>query len=260
MRDPQRGILCAGCPHRAAYIDVKEATRHRRGRVICGNGGCRAIGEVHPAAATCPGGMEALLPRYNKPVPSGGTPEAPAVPYCIHFASDEEVDAADAQDRFAGLAAEGAVTVLAVNASGRAYLETDAIERLGRRVLELGATDVAILDPFDTVRSAEVLDAMLERPGVHGAVFASPCAQLQRTSPLEPVEVDRYTCVGCQRCTQITGCPALAFKPPVCQVDEDACAGCDLCSDFCRTQVIYSPRSRMEPAERSAMRYAAARS
>ena len=34
MRNPQRGMLCAGCPHRAAYIAIKDATRRVRGRVV----------------------------------------------------------------------------------------------------------------------------------------------------------------------------------------------------------------------------------
>ena len=116
-----------------------------------------------------------------------------------------------------------------------------------------------MLDPFDTERCREVLCAQLAQPGVHGAVFASPCAQLQRGGrDLEPVEVDRYMCVGCHRCYQITGCPALSFEPPAYRVDPEACAGCDLCCGFCRTQVIYSPRSRLDAATRRRIRYAAA--
>lgn len=260
MRNPQQGILCAGCPHRAAYLAVKDATRRKRGRVICGNAGCSVIGPVHPAAATCPGGMNELLPRYNQPVPSGGTADAPAVALCVHMATDAELAADDATERFGALAAEGATTLFAVMASGRDFLTREAIENLGERMLELGADNVAILDPFDIERCAEVLPALLEQPGVHGALFASPCAQLQRGTAAEPVEIDRYTCAGCHRCYQITACPAISFEPPVYRVDPEVCAGCDLCCAYCRTQVIYSPRSRQTPAERAAARYAAARS
>lgn len=259
MRNPQRGVLCAGCPHRAAYIAIKEATRRVRGRVVCGNIGCVAVGAVQPAAATCPGGEEALLPRYRQEVPCDGTPDAPAAPLCVHVAPDAEIAADDAAKRFAGLAAEGATTILAVMASSKAYLSREAIEGLGQRMLELGADSVAVLDPFDLERCGEVLAALIAEPGVHGVLFASPCAQLLRTAESEPVEVDRFMCVGCQRCVQVTGCPALSFVPPVCTVDADACAGCDLCCGVCRTQIIYSPRARMSVAERANARYAAAR-
>ena len=259
MRNPQRGILCAGCPHRAAYLALKEATRRKRGRVICGNAGCTAVGEAHPAAATCPGGMDALLPRYNQAVPTGGTVDEPAAPVCVHVAADLEVAADDAAERFAGLAAEGEITLFAVMASSRRFLARDAVEELGQRVLGMGADTVVVLDPFDAIRCAEVLGSLLETPGVHGVIFASPCAQLQRGEGAnEPVEIDRYICVACHRCFQITACPALSFAPPVYQVDPDACAGCDLCCNYCRTQVIYSPRSRMGVEEKSRARYAAA--
>ena len=259
MHSPKRGILCAGCPHRAAYLALKEATRRRRGHVICGNVGCAATGEMYPAAATCPGGMERLLDRYRQPTPTGGTPEAPACPVCVHLASDAEIAADDAPERFAGLASEGEVTILAALASGKRYLAHEAIEQLGERMLELGADTVAVLDPFDAARCAEELSGLLASPGVHGAVFASPCAQLLRARPLDPVEVDPYMCVGCHRCFQITGCPALSFRPPAYVVDPDICAGCDLCCNYCRTQVIYTPRARMSPAERAGARRAACR-
>ncbi len=180
MRRPQRGILCAGCPHRAAYIALKDASRRCRGRVICGDAGCAAVGELPPAAATCPGGAERLLPRYRVAVPDGGTPEHPAVETCIHIVPDTELAADGAVERLAGLAAEGRTTVLAVLASSRDFLARERIEWLGGRALALGASDVAVLDPFDTERCREVLCAQLGQPGVHGAVFASPCAQLQR--------------------------------------------------------------------------------
>lgn len=259
----ERGIACPGCPHRTAYVACKEALGRGAGRVICGNAGCAAVGAMHPAATACPGGEEALLPRYRQAVPTGGTAEAPASERCIHFALDTEAAAEDAEARFADLATEGRSTVLAVLASSRAFLTREAIERLGDQALALGAEEAVVVDPFDTLRSEQVLDDMLERPGVHAVVFASPCARLLKhggeagTQALEPVEIDRYACVGCHRCKQITGCPALSFTPPFYQIDAQACAGCDLCTSFCRTHVIYSPRDRYTPEERSRMRYAA---
>lgn len=256
---PVRGIACPGCPHRAAYIACKEALSRGRGRVICGDAGCTAVGPMHPAATTCPGGEAALHDRYKVPVPTDGTPEKPASAVCIHmfpdtaFASDEGAHVA------AALPAEGETVVLAVLASSRAYLTREAVEGLAQRALDAGCADAGIVDPFDTVRVQAVLEELLGAPGVHAVVFASPCAQLQRgTYQAEPVEIDEYACASCHRCQQITGCPAIEFTPPVFRVRADMCAGCDLCVGHCRTHVIYSPRSRMTPEERSRARYAAA--
>ena len=71
MRNAEPGISCPGCPHRAAYVVVKDAVGRGRGRVFCGNAGCRVVGVMHPAATTCPGGEQALLPRYRQAVPDG---------------------------------------------------------------------------------------------------------------------------------------------------------------------------------------------
>ena len=144
-------------------------------------------------------------------------------------------------------------------ASSAELLTVDALEALAARALELGCDDAAIVDPFDSQKSSDVLHGALARPGVHAVVFASPCAQLQRGEfQAEPAEIDQYACTSCHRCQQITGCPAIAFTPPIFHIDRDACAGCDLCVEYCRTNVIYSPRSRMTPEQRSRARYAAA--
>lgn len=254
-----KGVLCAGCPHRAAYLAVKEASRSYRNRVFCGNVGCTVVGQMHPAAATCPGGEPELLDRYKRDVPTGGTAQKPAYATCLHFATDDELFAPDAPKRFGQLAAEGATTLFCVLVSSKRRLAHEGIEEAGQRMLDLGIEGVAVLDPFDALVTPGVLGEVLAQPGVHGILFASPCVQLQDKAALgAPVEVDPYMCVGCHRCFQITACPALSFSPPAYHVDPTVCARCDLCCRYCRTQVIYSPRSRMEPADRAAARYAAA--
>ena len=259
FRAVERGVACPGCPHRAAYVVCKEALGRGRGRVICGDVGCAAVGPLHPAATTCPGGEPALHDRYKVPVPTGGSPEEPASSACIHMIPDAAFTSEDGDYLTSALPAEGEIVVLAVLASSRADLTRTAVEGLAQRALDLGCMDAGIVDPFDSVRAHAVLSDMLQVPGVHAVVFASPCARLVSGAyRAEPVEIDEYACMSCHRCQQITGCPAIEFAPPVFRVNPDACAGCDLCVECCRTNVIYSPRSRMTPEERSRARYAAA--
>ena len=259
MRKVERGVACAGCPHRAAYIACKEALGRGAGRVICGDAGCTAAGPMHPAATTCPGGEDALLERYRAAVPAGGTTEEPAVEACVHFVRDTQLAEAADDGPLGNLAAEGTVTVLAVMASSSSFLTRESLEQLAGRATALGATSVAVVDPLDTVAAANTMSEALDAPGVRAVIFASPCAQLIGRDAPAPVDIDRYACVGCHRCKQITGCPALVFAPPAYRVDADACSGCDLCCAYCRTHVIYSPRTRYTAQQRSAERYDAAR-
>lgn len=258
MHKPEQGTCCPGCPHRAAYVVVKDAIGRGRGKVYCGDAGCRVVGEVHPAATATPGGMAHLLPRYAQPVPEPTDAGAPAASICAHFIPDTVFDAEEGSRVCARLAAEGEHVLLCVMASSRQFLEKDAIEALARRAQELGAAHVAIADPFDTAETGALVQELVQLPGVSCIIFASPCAQLQGSPADGPAEVDRISCVGCQRCVQITGCPALSFQPPAAAIDADACAGCDLCLDYCRTHVMLSPRVRMTPDERRARRYQAA--
>lgn len=258
MNKAEKGVCCPGCPHRAAYVAVKDAIGRGRGRVFCGDAGCPVVGEVHPAATACPGGMSRLLPRYAQAIP-----ESEGASVCAHFIHDEQLARActgnEAARPLDHLAKEGEVVLLCILASSKAYLEDSAIEQLGEAARAAGAADVTVADPFDTLGCQHIVREMLDVAGVHALVFASPCARLQTARPAEPAEVDRLSCVGCQRCVQITGCPALSFMPPSAAIDADACMGCDLCVDYCRTHVILSPRARMTPQERRANRYEAAR-
>lgn len=253
MRKPEKGVSCPGCPHRAAFVAVKEAVGRGRGRVYCGDAGCSIVGPLHPAATTCPGGEAALRDRYRQPVPDGA-PEARAR-VCAHFVRAEVLG--ERADELDHLAQEGETVLLCVLASSRAWLDDASVEKLVGRARALGAAHVAVLDPFDTLASQDALECALGAGGVSALIFRSPCVQLQH-GEAAPAEVDRFACVGCHRCYQITGCPALSFTPPVYTIDPDACAGCDLCCDFCRTHVIYSDRQRLSPADRHAARMAAA--
>lgn len=258
MIDPQKGICCAGCPHRAAYVVVKDAVGRGRGHIICGEAGCPSVGHVHPAATACPGGQDHLLPRYNHQVPEG-TPEDPGSAVCTHFALDAEV-ATDGGSTYGAsvLAGEGSCAILCVMASSKRFLEDDAIMELGRHLQDLGYESIARADPLDTAGTGQMLSELVDEGSVHAVVFSSPCAQLQRKNPLPSAEVDPYMCVGCQRCVQIVGCPALSFRPPSAFIDPNVCAGCDLCADYCRTHVIGSERNDLSPAQRSTLRFTAA--
>lgn len=247
MRNAEPGISCPGCPHRAAYVVAKDAIGRGRGHVFCGNAGCRVVGTMHPAATTCPGGERALLPRYRQAVPDG---TAPAAKVCAHFIPAENLLAPGAPDAFSRLSQEGTCVLLCVLASSARFLDCSEIEQLKIHADSLNPCSTAVLDPFDTFASTEFIRSLLETHGVHVLIFASPCAQLLHGHSPEPVEIDRLGCQGCHRCKQLTGCPALVFAPPAYTVDAEACAGCDLCADYCRTRVILTPRARMTPAER----------
>lgn len=258
MDKPQRGVICPGCPHRAAYVVVKEAMGRGRGHVICGDAGCRAVGAVHPAASACAGGQAALLPRYNQAVPVGSAAE-PGSERCAHFVLDADI-MAEQTGRFSRerLATEGVAALLCVMASSARHLAESGMAELVERLSALGYEEVAVVDPFDTQGTTETARDMLTVVGARAVVFASPCAQLMGRSPLDPAAVGRLSCVGCMRCVQITGCPALRFAPPAAEIDPDACAGCDLCADFCRTHVIYSPRTGLSLGQRHRERFEAA--
>lgn len=251
----ETGVCCPGCPHRAAYLVCRDALGRGRRRVLCGDAGCEHVGPTHPAAVTCPGGERALLERYRVTVPQRTPEGAPGADACIHLIPDTALAAAHSTGAPADLVGEGASVVLAILASSPTLATREALEQLAERARELGAQDAVAVDPFNAADATAAIRAALEAPGVHAVLFVSPCAQCIDVEQLGGVcEVDPFACVGCHRCKQVTGCPALAFAPPSYHIDASTCAGCDLCTTQCRTHVIYSPRARLTPEQRGQLR------
>ncbi len=256
MKAPEMGICCAGCPHRAAYLACRAALGRGRGRVLCGDAGCAQVGPMHPAATTCPGGEGELLDRYRIETPQRTAAGEPGSVACIHFIPDALLMEPETADALSDLAGEGISVVLAILASSADFATRPALEGLADRARALGAQDAIAVDPFDAENARSAVCAALAAPGVHAVIFSSPCTRLLDLEPLGgPCEVDPFACIGCHRCKQVTGCPALNFAPPAYRIDADACAGCDLCAAQCRTHVIYSPRARLAIEDRARLRW-----
>ena len=117
------------------------------------------------------------------------------------------------------------------------------------KILEaIGVNPVIEVDPFDQDASIEAVKTAVAAPGVSAIIFKSPCisiaAKLGYKMP-GAKKVDTAKCIGCRKCINELGCPALSVSlkenakgKKLVEIDSSLCTGCGLCSQLCAVDAI----------------------
>lgn len=287
-------VLCAGCPHRASFMTVKEAVGRRRA-VYTGDIGCYTMGCNAPLNTTdtclCMGAGVTIAQGIGTAARLSGDDET----FHIGFVGDSTFFASAMTGLANAVYNRHRMVLCVLDNSTTAMTGSQphpgtGVTLMGTRskpidivaVCEaLGVDSVETADPFDHESALAAAKRALECPGVSVVVFRSPCVQLFRALP--PVEVDESRCRGCRRCVRDTGCPALSMRMPeaageegaegaggaggtpaapgraTATVDASLCYGCDLCVRLCAFDAIETPRSGMSAESIDAMRRGARR-
>ena len=75
-------------------------------------------------------------------------------------------------------------------------------------------------------------------------IFRAPCIAIAGKLGCRfhaPMAVDGGSCIGCRKCINELGCPAISVdaetKKPV--IDQSTCTACSLCAQVCPVQAIH---------------------
>ena len=274
-------VLCAGCPHRASFLTMKEAVG-RRQAVYTGDIGCYTMGCNAPLNTTdtclCMGAGVTIAQGIGTAAHLTGDDET----FHIGFVGDSTFFASAMTGLANAVYNRHRMVLCVLDNSTTAMTGSQPHPGTGVTLMgtqskpidivavctALGVDSVETADPFDHENALAVAKRALECPGVSVVVFRSPCVQLFRALP--PVEVDESRCRGCRKCVRDTGCPALSMRMPEAEegaaagratavVDASLCYGCDLCTRFCAFGAIKTPRSGMPAESIDAMRRGARR-
>ena len=87
-----------------------------------------------------------------------------------------------------------------------------------------------------------------EAPGVSAIIFKSPCISIaSKVGYKFPAAktVDTQKCIGCRKCINELGCPALSVSTEknakgknLVEIDRTLCTGCSLCAQVCPVSAI----------------------
>ena len=259
-------VLCAGCPHRGAFYAVKQAMKGKK-TVYCGDIGCYTLGNAQPLDMTdtclCMGADITMAQGFYHNEPDR---------YCFSFIGDSTFFASGITGVVNAVYNQSHQTICILDNSTTAMtghqphpgtgvtMMGEIVEKISiEKILEaIGVSPIINVNPFDQKAAVEAVQKASEAPGVSAVIFKAPCIAIaQKVGWEKPhaLTVDSAKCIGCRKCINELGCPALsvsvvAVPEPVegvettsktkrlVEIDKSLCTGCGLCSQVCPVSAI----------------------
>ncbi len=243
-------VLCAGCPHRGSFYAVKVAVaeEQRAGAnftqaIYCGDIGCYTLGNTAPLdmVDTCLCMGAGITVAQGLGHADGRTMNFAFIGDSTFFASGitGTVNAVYNQSDMILCVLDNSTTAMTghqphpgmgITMMGERVEPVDAGKVLGG----IGVKSIRMVDPLNLKESVDAVRAAMNEKGVRAIIFKSPCiATVNRGEPHTIGE----NCVGCMRCINEIGCPALipheAENSKKVKTDTGLCTGCGLCGQIC---------------------------
>lgn len=237
-------VLCAGCPHRASFYDIKMAMKGKSA-VYCGDIGCYTLGNAAPLdmvdTCLCMGAGITIAQGINH-----------ACKDTVNFAfvGDSTFFAAGITGVINAVYNKADMVLVVLDNSTTAMTGHQPHPGMGVTVMNeitakvsieavlkgISLTDVITLNPLEHKKSVEAVKEIASKSGVRAIIFKSPCVAIIK--PEKSKKVNSAECVGCKRCINELGCPALSFESGKALIDNTLCTGCGLCSEICPKKCI----------------------
>ena len=249
-------VLCAGCPHRGAFYAVKQAMKGKK-TVYCGDIGCYTLGNAMPLDMTdtclCMGADITMAQGFYHNEPDR---------YCFSFIGDSTFFASGITGVVNAVYNQAKQTICILDNSTTAMtghqphpgtgmtMMGEIVEKISIETIldAIGVKPVITVNPFDQKAAVEAVQKASERPGVSAIIFKAPCIAIaQKVGWEKPhaLTVDTGKCIGCRKCINELGCPALSVSMTkndkgknLVEIDKSLCTGCNLCGQVCPVGAI----------------------
>jgi indolepyruvate ferredoxin oxidoreductase alpha subunit len=245
---PRPPNLCAGCPHRAAYLAVREVLGDSA--IYPTDIGCYTLGLHAPlnmgdfliAMGAGLGSAGGFARATGKKVVafigdstffhSGLSPLASAV-YNRHNFLLVILD-----NGTTGMTGHQPHPGVDVSHLGLDKIHID-IESVVRG---LGVQSVATVNPLHFSKAVEAVKRTSAGSGVSVLIMKAPCPLYEKTLPgyksRRPYEVRPERCKNHRVCVDRSGCPAFHIEENRVEIDSHRCTGCALCAQLCPEKAI----------------------
>ncbi len=254
-------VLCAGCPHRGAFYAVKKAVGEKPA-IYSGDIGCYTLGNAAPLdmvdTCLCMGAGITMAQGLDHAM-NGVCAAADGDPTtCFAFVGDSTFFASGITGTVNAVYNQADMILCVLDNSTTAMTGHQPHPGMGKtmmgqavepvdiaKVLEgIGVKSVRTVDPQNLAESVAAVKEAMGESSVRAIIFKSPCIALIKPDPAKTVDIDR--CIGCMRCINEIGCPALITdKENLTEqgrqkaiIDKSLCTGCGLCAQRCPADAI----------------------
>ena len=237
-------VLCAGCPHRASFFAVKEATKKRKA-VYSGDIGCYTLGNALPLdmvdTCLCMGAGITVAQGLQRVEPDVAHFAFIGDSTFFHSGITGVLNAVYNQTDIIVVILDNGTTAMTGNqphpGTGRTMMGTVSGKFDIPKLMEaLGVSVCVRVNPFEVEASQAAVKSVLDVPGVRVILFEAPCIVLGTSG--ETYTVDLSLCSGCRLCLKKLGCPALGLEADKARIDPGLCTGCAVCAKICPTGAI----------------------
>lgn len=231
-------ILCAGCPHRAAFYAVKQAMKGQNA-VFSGDIGCYTLGNAPPLDMT----DTCLCMGAGISIPQG---LARGGDDSVHFGfvGDSTFFHSGITNVINAVYNQADEIVCILDNSTTAMTGHQPHPGLGKTLMgdvtakvsmeklldACGVTSVRVVNPFDFDAAVKATKEAAAESGVRCLIFRAPCIALFK--PTAKAQIS--DCKKCLKCIKELGCPALSNDDGAAVVDDSLCNGCMLCAKVCK--------------------------
>jgi indolepyruvate ferredoxin oxidoreductase, alpha subunit len=252
-------VLCAGCPHRGSFYAVKQAMKGEK-TVYCGDIGCYTLGNAMPLdmcdTCLCMGADITMAQGFF---------HAENNRKCFSFIGDSTFFASGLTGVVNAVYNQACITLCILDNSTTAMtghqphpgtgvtMMGDIVNKISieKILTAMGVNPVLIVDPFNLAGSVAAVKEAAASEGVSAVIFKSPCIALAQNPgyTVQPKQaVDETKCIGCRKCINELGCPALVFKSAEKKafIEPSLCTGCSLCSQVCPVSAITAENTEAE--------------
>ncbi|HEX7714941.1 MAG TPA: indolepyruvate ferredoxin oxidoreductase subunit alpha [Bacillota bacterium] len=245
-------VLCAGCPHRASFYAVKQATKGTDA-IYTGDIGCYTLGNAAPLEMvdTC------LCMGAGLTIAQGLYRVNPGRPV-IAFIGDSTFFHTGIPGVLNAVYNNHAIKIMLLDNGTTAMTGHQPHPGIGRNAVGLpapvidpaailkacGVQFVEVVDPLHLKQTEATIRRALEFPGVAAVVLRHPCISLNRSKGKRLFRILPERCTGCRRCLKELGCPAFYREATSEKAGTGgiqigpSCTGCGLCSEVCASGAI----------------------
>ncbi|MCQ4153833.1 MAG: indolepyruvate ferredoxin oxidoreductase subunit alpha [Archaeoglobi archaeon] len=256
---PRPPVLCAGCPHTAAFYAIRKVVNELGNACLPSDIGCYTLGINKPLEAVditiCMGasvgvsnGLAHVL--KDKIIATIGDSTF------LHAGIPALINAVYNKAKFVLVILDNSTTAMTGHqphpgTGVRACGENGGKVKIEDIVKGCGVDFVEVVNPYNVKRMIETLKRALEHEGVSVVIARQACAILwarekRKKSGIIPLKVTEK-CDLCMECIRTFNCPALNFDQKV-WIDPTLCIGCGVCSQLCPKGAIRREDARAQRA------------